>query len=96
MAYKLALHASSKIHPVFHVSCLKKVVGPKCRVQSTLTKMIEEGSIWLQPVAILQTRECQLCHQTIKEVLLQWKDTSPEDATWEPTSVLQQFPHLRP
>ena len=94
MAYKLALPAYSKIHPVFHVSCLKKVVGPNCQVQSTLPKMTEEGSIWLQPMAILQTRERQMHHRTIKKVLVQWKDSSPEDATWEPTSILQQFPHL--
>ena len=96
MAYKLALPASSKIHPIFHVSCLKKVVGPNYQFQSTLPDLIDEGSIWLYPVAILQTREHQLHHLTINEVLVEWKDTSPEDATWEPTSILQQFPHLQP
>jgi hypothetical protein len=34
--------------------------------------------------------------KTIKEVLVQWKDTTPTDATWEPTTILQQFPHLKP
>ena len=96
VAYKLALPASSKIHPVFHVSCLKKVVGPNCQVQSTLPEVIEEGSIWFQLVAILQTKECQPCHRIIKDVLVQWKDTSPEGAMWEPSSILQQFPHLQP
>ena len=81
MAYKLALPTSSKINPIFHVSCLKKVVGPNCQVQSTPLELTDEGFVWFQPVAILQTRERQLRHQTIKEVLVQWKDTSPEDAT---------------
>jgi hypothetical protein len=36
------------------------------------------------------------CQRTIKEVLVQWKDTTPTDATWEPTTILQQFPHLKP
>lgn len=96
MAYKLALLASSKIHTVFHVSCLKKVVGPNHQVQSTLPDMTEEGSIWIHPMTILQTRECQLHNRTIKEVLVQWKDTPPKDVTWEPASILQQFIHLQP
>jgi hypothetical protein len=33
---------------------------------------------------------------TIQEVLVQWKDTPPEDATWELATILQQFPHLNP
>ena len=96
MAYKLALIASSKIHPIFHVSCLKKVMGPNCQVQSTLLKLDEEISIWLHPTAILQTRQKQLHYLTIKEFLVQWKYTSPIDATWELASILQQFPHLHP
>lgn len=66
---------------MFHLSCLKKVVGPNCQVQSTLPELNEEGSIWIQLEAILNTRQCQLCQRTIKEVFIQWKDTSPTDAT---------------
>jgi hypothetical protein len=56
----------------------------------------EEGSIWLQPQAVLDQRECHLCHRTIKEELIQWKDTTPLDATWEATTILNKFPHLKP
>jgi hypothetical protein len=96
VAYKLALPTTSKIHPVFHVSCLKKVVGQNCRVQTILPELDEEGSMWLQPEAVLNNQEHQLCGRTIKEVLIKWKDTSLDDATWEPTTILQQFPHLQP
>jgi hypothetical protein len=34
MAYKLELPASSRVHPFFHVSCLKKVIGNKIPVQA--------------------------------------------------------------
>jgi hypothetical protein len=88
MAYKLALPATSKIHLVFHVSCMKKVVGHNCSVQTILPKLDEEGCLWIQPEAFLNHREFQMHGITIKEVLIKWKDTSSEDATWEPTTIL--------
>jgi hypothetical protein len=88
VTYQLVLPNHSKLHPVFHVSCLKKVIGDKCQIQTNLPKLAEEGSIWLQPEAFLDQRERRLRQRTIKEVLVQWKDTTPVDATWEPTTIL--------
>jgi hypothetical protein len=96
VTYQLALPSQSKLHPVFHVSCLKKVIGTRCQIQTNLPELAEEGSIWLQPEAVLDQRERRLCQRTIKEVLVQWKDMTPTDATWEPATILQQFPHLKP
>ena len=96
VTYQLALPSHSKLHSVFHVSCLKKVIGAKCQIQTNLPELVEEGSIWLHPEAVLDQREHRLCQRTIKEVLVQWKDTTPADATWEPTTILQRFPHLKP
>jgi hypothetical protein len=96
VTYQLALPSQSKLHPVFHVSCLKKVIGTRCQIQTNLLELAEEGSIWLQPEAVLDQREHRLCQRTIKEVLVQWKDMTPADATWEPATILQQFPHLKP
>jgi hypothetical protein len=96
IAYKLALPTTSKIHLVFHVSYLKKVVGHNCRVQTIMFELDEEISLWLQLESMLNVREHHLCGRTIKEVLIKWKDTSPEDATWELVPILQQFPHLQP
>eukprot|EP00253_Pinus_taeda_P031277 PITA_31277 len=93
--YKLALPPTTKIHLVFHVSCLKKVIGNNCRIQTSLPELDEEGSIWLQLDQVLDTRVKQLRGRMIKEVLVKWKDTSPEDATLEPATILQQFPHLQ-
>eukprot|EP00253_Pinus_taeda_P021957 PITA_21957 len=89
VAYKLAFLPTAKIHPVFHVSCLKKVIGNNCRIQTSLPEVDEEGSIWLQPEQLLDTRERPLRGRVIQEILVKWKDTSPEDATWEPATILQ-------
>ena len=45
MAYKLELPASSRVHPVFHVSCLNKVINDKILVQTMLPEIDEEGKI---------------------------------------------------
>jgi hypothetical protein len=43
MAYKLELPPSSRIHPIFHVSFLNKVINNKILVQTILPKINEEG-----------------------------------------------------
>lgn len=54
MAYKLELPPSSQVHLVFHVSCLKKVIGDKISVQTILLKLCEEGKIILKPEKIVK------------------------------------------
>jgi len=49
MAYKLELPLSSQVHPIFHVSCLKKVIGDKLPVQTILPELDEEGQTILEP-----------------------------------------------
>jgi hypothetical protein len=49
VAYHLDLTSHSKLHHVFHVSFLKKVIGTKCHTQTNLPELDEEESIWIQP-----------------------------------------------
>ena len=56
MAYRLELPTSSRVHPVFHVSCLKKVIGHKLPVQTILSKLDEKGKIILELEAVTETR----------------------------------------
>ena len=60
MAYKLELPAFFRVHPIFHVSCLNKVIGDKIPVQTIFPEIDEEGKIILEPEAVMETRTRQL------------------------------------
>ena len=55
VSYKLELPPSSCVHLVFHVSCLKKVIGNKIPFQTILPKINGEGEIILEVETILET-----------------------------------------
>jgi hypothetical protein len=92
MAYKLELPTSSRVHPVFHVSCLKKVIGDKILVQTILPELDEEGKIILEPEAITDTRIRQLRNRSISEYLVKWRKLSAGDSTWKDESLIQKHP----
>ena len=83
MAYELELPEGSKIHNVFHISCLKKAVGQHVATSSELPPLDEEGQLVLVPEEIFQERERKLTSRVIREFLVKWKDLPIEDATWE-------------
>ena len=94
MAYKLELPASSRVHPVFHVSFLKKVIGENLPVQTILPELDEEGKIILEPEAVMETRTRQLRNRSISEYLIKWKNLYTEDSTWEDEKFIQKHPEL--
>ena len=83
MAYKLELPASSQVHPIFHVSCLKKVIGEKLSVQNIFPEHYEEGKTILELEAVTETITRQLRNRSILEYLIKWKNLPTEDSTWE-------------
>jgi len=94
VAYGLDLPDKSRIHNVFHVSCLKKVVGQRKKVQTLLPLLDEEGRIILEPEAIIASRERKLRSRIIKEYLIKWKNLPEEDAAWESEHFRQLHPSL--
>ena len=60
MSYKLELPASSRVHLVFHVSCLKKAISNKIPIQTILPELDEEGKIILDPEVVNEIRIRQL------------------------------------
>jgi hypothetical protein len=70
VAYKLEFPASSQVHPVFHVSYLKKVIDDKIPVQTIFLELDEEGKTILKLEAITNTRIRQLRNRSISEYLI--------------------------
>ena len=48
MAYKLELPETSWVHPIFHVSSLKKVIWDKIPIQTIFLDLDEEGKVILE------------------------------------------------
>ncbi|KAI5316983.1 hypothetical protein L3X38_036690 [Prunus dulcis] len=92
VAYKLKLPEGSRIHPIFHVSLLKKKVGTNVAVQDSLPALsYGEDTLFPMPQAILGQRK----RKNQEEVLVHWKGLSPADATWENLKELQlRFPDV--
>ena len=88
MAYKLELPASSRVHRVFHVSCLKKVIGENLPIQTIFPELDEEGKIILEPEAVTETRTRQLQNRSISEYLIKWKNLPTEYSTWEDVNFI--------
>ena len=65
MAYKSELPPSSRVHPVFHVSYLKKVIDDKLPVQTILLEFDEEGKIILELADITEIRTRDLQNRSI-------------------------------
>ena len=94
MAYKLGLPVASRVHPIFHVSCLKKVIGDKLPVQTILPELDKEGKIILEPEAITKTRTQQLQNRSISKYLIKWNNLSTEYSTWQDENFMQKHLEL--
>ncbi|KAL0398581.1 UNVERIFIED_CONTAM: Transposon Ty3-G Gag-Pol polyprotein [Sesamum radiatum] len=96
VAYKLALPPEAKIHPVFHVSLLKKKIGSRYFPSVSLPEF-EDEVFKVHPVAILARRLVPRNNVGVAQVLIQWSHASPDQATWEDYSVIAaRFPGFDP
>ncbi|XP_026441692.1 uncharacterized protein LOC113340850 [Papaver somniferum] len=90
LAYKLELTTSARIHTVFHVSQLKKQIVQAHLLSPALPIVDHEGQIIMQHESISESREVV---RKVIQLLIQWTNSSPEDATWEDmTNISSQNP----
>jgi hypothetical protein len=95
VAYRLNLPPEARIHPVFHVSCLKKKLGQQITPIPTLPPVDGNGEIQPEPEAIIDRRMVRQGSRASSEVLIKWVGAPAEDNTWESLYKLRNlYPHL--
>ncbi|CAH9140159.1 unnamed protein product [Cuscuta epithymum] len=89
VAYKLALPPSAKVHPVFHVSQLKRVTGEHPALAELPEDLVVEDPVFV-PHDIIASRKMNGVHQ----VLVHWEGRPTDEATWMDAADFRgQFPH---
>lgn len=95
VAYKLDLPSQAKIHPVIHVSQLKKHVPALAEVSSDLSSVCTDPAQQLLPVALLDRTLVPKAGATAVRVLVQWDNLPIHMSTWEDESDLcHRYPDI--
>lgn len=89
VAYELALPDTARIHPVFHVSKLKKYYGNQHLVTPSLDPSVIGTRVALQPAQVLGARELQTPTGRCKQLLIHWVGLPAVEATWEEINMLK-------
>jgi hypothetical protein len=90
VAYKLELPSSASIHPVFHVSQLKKAVPSSSWVSDLLPDL---STAWQVPEQILAKKMVSRGSSSVQQVLVKWSGWPEALATWEDSEALyHRFP----
>ena len=97
MAYELALPPGlSGVHPVFHVSMLKRYHGDGNYIIRCDSVLLDNNlSYEEEPVAILDREVRKLRSREIASIKVQCKNRPVEEATWEKEADMREkYPHL--
>lgn len=92
VAYHLDLPQGTRIHPVFHVSLLKKAISPAALLQPLPPVLTEELEVQVEPDAVKAVRTNPAGNI---QVLIHWKELPDFEASWDSyDSIDQQFPQF--
>lgn len=95
VAYELELPSYSKIHPVFHVSQLKRLVGDASA--TTQLPSVLQDTVTRVPEACLGRKMVKRHGKAATMILVKWEGETDDMATWEFLFDLQKkFPSFSP
>lgn len=83
VAYKLELPSSSQVHPVVHVSQLKKHVPANTPVSTSLGSLAAITDISLQPLQIVERAFVAHGSATATRIRVRWAGLPPDLTSWE-------------
>jgi hypothetical protein len=93
LAYKLLLPEGVGIHPVFHVSQLKKHLGPRAVPVQGLPLVADDGKIRTEPLQVLETRSLPRNKILVTKWHIEWQNLPAEDASWDDANFIKKaFP----
>ena len=87
VAYKLELPATSHLHPVFHVSQLRQVIGDPSTIRQLPSGLSSDLELVVQPEEVIGTRPGSTA---APDVLIKWQGLPYADATWEQFDDIQR------
>lgn len=97
VAYELDLPADLEaVHPVFHVSMLRKCIGDPSKIMPVKEIQITEDlNFEEQPVVILDRQTRRLRNKEITSVKVLWRNNNREEMTWESEDLMKKrYPQL--
>nr|XP_009767354.1 PREDICTED: uncharacterized protein LOC104218531 [Nicotiana sylvestris] len=97
VAYRLALLLElSFIHPVIHVSMLRKCISDSSQVLEAPTIPLDEKlSYEEEPIAMADRQVKKLRSKEIEFIKVLWQNHTVEEATWEIEDAMRvKYPHL--
>ena len=86
----------STVHPVFHVSMLRKCIGDPSRFTPIEDVQVTEDLTYEEiPIAILDRQVKRLINKYIAFIKVLWRNQQIEEVTWEAEEMMKsKYPHL--
>ncbi|WMV25148.1 hypothetical protein MTR67_018533 [Solanum verrucosum] len=99
VAYKLEFPAElATVHPVFHISLLKKSVGDLASIVPLKSVDVKDSLTYEEVLVEILDRQVQrLRNKEVSLAKVLWMTQSVEGATWEAEAAMKaKYPHLFP